>query len=142
MNYKQAFAVGLIAPGVMAVREPVAYLYNGVRLPKLPESELPNAALFVNPTYGTYQLYFTADKYRLQYHFFSLESVANGGGYQQYVIEDGNWTLLNEGAFGSSLASQHSSADYDVAWSNYDVIDYDEDGAVYLSASEPIPVYE
>lgn len=107
--------------------EPVAYLYNGVRLPKLPEwdkTAYPYAVLYETDT--SYYLYCFAE---------AKQATLTGGvscwGYGcAFGLSDGVWNPRTALLTGS----------YTTFWANYDV--YDSDGTLYMSASEPVPVYE
>lgn len=123
-------------------KEPVAYLYNGVRLPKLPEwdrEKHPFAYVTFSKTLE--DLGFDA------YHLHVSDTIEYG------VNESGN-----RGIKGWSIASvnRHTDTNWNVMdisdaspsypyyqnsmWANFDVLN--EDGSLYLAASEPIPVYE
>ncbi len=144
---KNAITLGLqIGRLIAGQREkkkvPVAYLYNGVRLPALPEwdrEEYPYAVI-AKGFYG-YSLYLSKNN---PYAYISSSAHAstviawNGeriwieciNEYTEwepetewYVSEDSN-VALDEGS---------------LAWSNCDI---EMDGNVWLYASEPIPVYE
>ncbi len=114
-------------------RLPAAYLYNGVKLPKLPEWDketYPYAYITGNISSGAYYLHCTV----------SVKTAATGGrmvfaeGAIHYKVKDGLWV-------------EHNIAGLDpVVWSNTDVYYSDSveevGGTLYLAASEPVPVYE
>ena len=139
-SFLKGLAMGLagkpleFAPGASEI---VAYLYNGVRLPKLPEwdreaypyaflcqheldKETGNVVLFVLPNIEFLSIYGWAVSTEN-----NLSSVSQNGG---------EWSALKpfEDAV-SRLVVQ-------ILWANFDVLN--EDGTVYLSASEPVAVYE
>ena len=135
MNWKQAFSIGVIALGMWDGKgEPVAYLYNGVRLPKLPESEYKyvliqqlNSRWF--QAFATKEKPYVSDKYL----YFPSESMLWDNYYAfDYTYTD-DWGAI-EGA--SAGLNQVASS---FIWSNTDILN--TDGTVYLSASDPIPVY-
>lgn len=119
--------------------EPVNYLYNGVKLPKLPEWDrevYPYAYITVGAVTKKYSLIL----------FSEIEYGANSNGYYSLNIPAGagmtcsrssdQWeepTLLTE----SKTITIPNSA---WIWANFDVLNSDE--TVYLSASEPVPIYE
>lgn len=132
-------------------KEPVAYLYNGVRLPKLPEWDretYPYAAIgkdwsSVTPgvPIGTH--------YVLK--VFAVPRSVGSDGSLSFNIPAIGWTYYNdawcamteytednstEGADGTYFASFL----YGPYWANFDLVT--EDGTTILSASDPIPVYE
>lgn len=123
MNYKQAFALGLIAPGTVG-REPVAWLYNGVRLPKIPSvaGYEYNAVLVDSGTY--YAIARTS----------AISAQSDSGLYTSvvtpsYKMQDGGW--VSYVPFVPAV----------IIWANHDVIATNGTD-VFLSASDPIPVYE
>ena len=151
-------------------REPVAYLYNGVRLPKLPEWDrktYPYAVISDAPGFANFGVC-----YQLMISSSPTEITSSGTRYhvsnavaKAYLIfvyneeidaamrEDG--TTLEEYAamaFGMELDIWTMLAEYDnyeagfpidsnpTRWANHYILN--EDGTVYLAASEPVPVYE
>lgn len=142
MNSKMRSSVmGLIlgqfsSPLPMAQKEPVAYLYNGVRLPKLPEWDravYPYAVMIYRCVPQLYELRcLSADAYYGE-NFFK----ASNGILSQ--CKDGVW-----GAFGTLEGESYayvpltSSIDT-LVWANFTM---ENNGTTYLIASEPIPVYE
>lgn len=145
MNYKLAFALGLIAPGTVG-REPVAYLYNGVRLPGLPETELPYAVIVYGEQYvlgvGTvkqYSLLFTSEP--LTWIVGSAAPLTSNGisvSLDRFSmgVDESEWTHLSDYPTEGTINFQCDTA----IWSNIDMAD--ADGNIHLNASAPIPVYE
>ena len=127
-SFEEGIILALVSPPIPHVvkREPIAYSYNGVILPKLPEwdrEKYPYAVIGLLD--GVY--YFT-------YHYTTYAVYENGTYYVSpsamfaYALTDGEWestTLIK------SLTA---------VWSNYDM--QTTDGTLVLSASDPIPVYE
>lgn len=118
-------------------KEPVAYLYNGVRLPALPEwdrEKYPYAYVGTTTYRGTeeYRAYFAKEihtKYASAMIFIDAA--------RRYRLIDGQW-VKHGGTISPVITSP--------LWSNVDIY-YDSSveevgGTLYLSASEPIPVYE
>lgn len=115
-------------------KEPVAYMYNGVRFPAVPVVDgRPFEAILVN-------------EYWTDYVAVSLEPTrnpANGGRlitqegslYVQYRLEDGEWKKRH-----SSIIPSKTDLGGDTIWCNFDL--YNMDGSLYLPKSDPIPVYE
>ena len=111
-------------------KEPVAYLYNGVRLPKLPEWDKE-----------TYPYAYILDAESVYYLSLrdSQKTVITGGNVVDYSDKhqavNGEWVLSDE--------SQNVGK---VIWANYDVYYSDSaeevGGTLYLAASDPIPAYE
>lgn len=135
-----AFLLGQqLRRNLAAVREPVAYLYNGVRLPKLPEWDkeaYPYAVIYKN-NLGKYKLLCSANRI-----IESIDGTGQATGYFQ--IPDGDWlrTGYSDGIWGDF--AQHSGQElltlYTLIWTNTDI--HYADGTVYLAYSEPVPVYE
>ena len=131
-KFVRGLMVSTVSKGVMpASKEPVAYLYNGVRLPKLPEWDretYPYATLSV--LLGNY---FCA--YRIRPYFMgSGISVEQTSAYKEAVLIDGLWDTLEDGTMNADVVNM-----LPVFWTNFDLLN--EDGSVYLAASEPVPVY-
>lgn len=114
--------------------EPVAFLYNGVRLPALPEwdkTAYPYAAIYADSlAEGTYCLMLLP------------EHLSRGLGGIGWAIPVGTTYYSVEGTAWvyNSYADTGEGIVWDVMWSSYDIID--TNGSVYLVASEPVPVYE
>lgn len=123
-------------------REPVAYLYNGVRLPPFPrwdKTKYPYAVLSLPPI-GWYTLkawaslpptYMSSGKLYIGNKSSDSSPIPAYGSY--YNPESGKVADGSEESYTNILLDA-------VFWANFDV--YTEDGALYLAASEPVPVYE
>lgn len=135
------YALGLCGkPLPMSQKEPVAYLYNGVRLPKLPEWDRETYP-YVAMLNQVYRVVFIA--YSDPMHLVLTSSsggmsvgVKAGETFLQIVYWTSNDTIPD---------FEEKSLTYDYLlgtpdWANYDV--QNADGTVYLAASEPVPVYE
>lgn len=149
-------SLGLCGKALPWKAEPVAWLYNGVRLPKLPKWDieaypyafiesstggvLANFVVSSMPLFGKdYEnlflkykaMYSKTDGTALRYTYDSIntqEEYRTGFVYQdRKECTDGTRVSYSIGT--------------NLLWANYDVIAYDDD-SVYLAASEPIPVYE
>ena len=136
-------------------KTPVAYLYNGVRLPKLPEWDKVNnpcAAIMRIEVDGTAHALLAVAQYADSR--FAIRNNKNGdpvvmakvSGY--YVgINSFNciamfYAPLSGGEWVATTESFSCNAE-DLIWSNFDVADArTDDGTVFLAASDPIPVYE
>ena len=133
--------VGKPFPITQGEKEPVAYLYNGVQLPPLPEWDketYPYAAMFRNmDTYGVYC--FSKQPFTYSVNRYGVITIYHGttsdtpAPYLSVEYDDGHWVTNSK-----TGASNRSLSLY--IWANYDILN--EDGSVYLKASEPIPVYE
>lgn len=124
-------------PLPMGAREPVAYLYNGVRLPGLPEEWNPvtHPFAFMYRSVNGYRVIFSENPF-----------------YE--TADDGTWLIcvtVGEPALQANFAgtewkdwetvriSRICSAAV-VTWANFDVVD--SEGNTILAASDPVPVYE
>ena len=118
---------------------PVAYLYNGVRLPDINsvwtdelKAEYPYAVIHAGlGIYGFY-LVLLDMPLRQDPNNFGFES--NNSNYRRYGGNRASeeWTLEISGTGYAPIAQ--------AKWANYDV--YNVDGTIHITASEPIPVYE
>ena len=165
----QGWIVGKRLAAMRGKRKPVAYLYNGVWLPKLPEWDkeqypyawieylgLNTGWLFVSQT----PLYATGSIFN-NYIGNLGQEVRNDSAKDTYSItfprpdwEDQSRTWKptiddDPREFVASLPCDPVDGAYDpvvgvnmftVFWSNHDV--YDENGTLYLAASDPVPIYE
>ena len=121
-------------PIPLASNEPVAAVYNGVKLPVLPEwdkEKYPYARMGVSVTDNTdYRLLIGGVASKIGS---SGELVFLSGA--NYSCENGEWVKVAQDA-----------KSYKVIWANYDVYYADDTeevgGTIYLAKSDPIPVYE
>ena len=142
------FALGIVAD-LMKEKEPIAYLYNGVLLPPLPERDMEEYKyVFMHIYNGThyYELDVVATKTPNAFVYHHSERTFCIGWGQPHIRTSGNTFLTFERKFEwkewnwNSTIDNRVIGDNDIIWSNYDIC-Y-EDGSVYVKASEPIPVYE
>lgn len=114
-------------------KEPVAYLYNGVRLPKLPKTDYPYEMLVQNTQNGGCVLLCMANPAkRVDSNLYPIVI------YAPYIAC--NATADGYGEFTNYDADGNIAVLYKPIWANFDVLN--ADGTVYLAASEPVPVYE
>lgn len=142
-----------------ALFEPMAYLYNGVRLPPLPERDkkkYPKAFVHIEPmnivTQGAYiaLVYFCSDtKTVLKEGWISSSDYIHATSYVRWLLYDDMGTNFWEQYpqkqwINEKIVDQSDFAELEalslVKWSNYDI--YHSDGTLFLTASEPVPVYE
>ena len=116
-----------VLPARKVFREPIAYSYNGVILPKLPEwdrEKYPYAVIGL-----------LDGVYHLTYHYRTFAVYDDGtyyipgSGTNAYALTDGEWVFTN-------LWLKRLTA----VWANYDM--QTDGGTLVLAASEPTPVYE
>lgn len=126
------------------VKAAVAYSYNGVELPELPDWDTdayPYALiwLFTNAYGAWYQL----ELYSVEVVVYSsgnltILPVAGSGYHMASSLSDGAWSeLADRGDFTSILADVAKGT----VWTNFD-LRYKNTDDVYFSASDPVPVYE
>lgn len=149
MNYKLAFALGLIPPGVVG-REPVAWLYNGVRLPKLPEwdRETYPYAVIWHTLVGAYILFASKTPCVGTGNTHSMSGTAeitttSAGLYFTKSYNEADWGGGDEETVSYTLgiANKDGTGAYSILWADYDIVGADG-SAVLVSAADPIPVYE
>ena len=136
------YLVGKQIAGMRRVTtEPVAYLYNGVRLPKLPEfgAEYPNKVVSVH----------TADDGNTYYRCVGLpmkkQVIVNSDGEPMFNGLSGSTVFPGYKFDGTEWVDNKILFVYPI-WADYDIYYAsnagDLAGTLYLAASEPIPVYE
>ena len=129
MNWKQALALGLCSVGEFK-KEPVAYLYNGVRLGKLPVVEgYPYAV--ISTLFGRKALLLAQ---QAPYFDSSTSKVRIPGNSILYGYFGISWDYNGEA---TSRAFDGDS----LIWTSHDILN-DTDGSVFLKATAPVPVYE
>lgn len=113
-------------------RKPTAYLYNGIRLPALPEWDrgVYPYAVIVNLNGGDTYYLFICD---------SEITCSAGTNHVYYGKLMGDRFQVKDGAW-VSWGSGYSPSGCDTLWANHDI--YDANGTFVLSASDPAPIYE
>lgn len=134
LAWLHGYLLALCAPArQFPQREPVAFLYNGVRLPGVPVAEGMEFA-FIYKLTSTYTVVFT-DSYEFGSN---SENV-----FWHITVPDGNQAYMltpeNEWRQLSSTSAREVNYEY-IIWANFDVPA--PSGEVYLAASAPVPVYE
>ena len=138
------FLVGQQIAGMRRVtREPVAYLYNGVRLPILSAWDKkvhPYAVILYYPEKEGYFFSFSAEPFS----YVSLTgspylSNKSHTGYNM-ILADGetDWKFLRED---SDITLSVAGSPWELFWCSVDIQNI-YTGTVQLAASDPIPVYE
>lgn len=121
-------------------REPVAYLYNGARLPKLPEydqTEYPYAFISVNKNNPEKKMLYVLAVEATHGEAYMGGGALSGNAKLRYDYTDGGaWSEPTDQTDKSILGTSF----YTPVWSNYEMLR--SNGEVWLSASEPVPVYE
>lgn len=132
---------------VILEKEPVAYLYNGVRLPDInsvwDREKYPYA--YIEKFYGGYNLGifdFPMHVERFDADSTELNVKASAAGKTKWYLIDndtGEFTLYYENS--NVKIGDFVSVASDSVWTSHTLINT-EDNSVYLAASEPVPVYE
>ena len=133
MNEKMREFVKGMLPGLpgkphpMANKEPVAYLYNGVRLPKLPEWDREMYPYAMIRYYNDKDAYFLHTvKYRPYYTLAYREPrISYGDSNAHYKLIEDTWELIEKDEQRSSIDPVLTP----IVWANFDIID--DSGAIY-----------
>ena len=121
--------------------EPIAYLYNGVQLPKLPEwdkEKYPYAYITASTSPRRLILTATNKKVMRTNGTCSVTATNPYDSYAVYELTDGEWV---SGTYNGSFIAVWCSEDLYYSSVLSDDTDSDLAGTLYLAASEPVPVY-
>lgn len=136
--------IGLCSrPLPLSKREPVDYLYNGVRLPDIntvwtDKEALPYARIAPpNPNVGPYYI-MTLTESPARVDSKNNKVWFGTGRQEKFEAIDGKWVHWNSGIINYDMEYLLSSNP--ILWSSYAI--YDADGTIYPVKSDPIPVYE
>lgn len=149
-DFLSGLGIGLACdPRYNPVKTPIAYLYNGVQLPPLPEwdkSIYPYA--YITKNLGISIPHYLVLKEKPLRHYF--EESLGGASYEVVGSEPCktiNIMLLDSGEWEDEADWEYDeNDDSDIfgdtcwLWASHDILK--EDGTVHLAASDPIPVYE
>lgn len=122
-------------------RVPVAYLYNGVRLPGLPEEWNPETHPFAFVVITNNIL--TGNKERATLYVAPSTTpgmtnigIGNNSMYTYVDVDDisSGWSEFTVMPDGNRIVMQN------IKWTNFDI--YTSDGTLVMGASDPVPVYE
>ena len=140
-----------VLPARKVFREPIAYSYNGVILPKLPEwdrEKYPYVVIMQSISSTEYVAQalaaplYTEDTVSLAgkplFHLYYDESHF----LQSAIDETGIWKKWYElpSSYLTHRLEYDGTTENVLVWANHDILN--EDGTLYLAASEAIPVYE
>ena len=168
-SFLSGLAMGLCGKGdptsnMGVTKKPIAYLYNGVQFPEIPVEEgLPYMYIDANaysnvPGYDYWTLYLFDKPVRHGVYinnntYFIIDSPCSGKAYfytldtesaESLSFRFGEAIEVGKWCYGNSRSMERGeifiSDGYGCLWANHDIIN--DDGSVYLAASEPIPVYE
>ena len=134
-SFQMGLALGLTGKPLPFKREPVAFLYNGVKLPALPEWDremYPFAVIGWDNSNGKYWLVcFTEAKMVSPTGTLSASRLTDPSTFLAYTPKDSGWEE-------SSIILVALS---ETVWANHDVYE-STNLSLYLPGSDPIPVYE
>ena len=138
-----AYMIGVADGYVKKKTAPIAYLYNGVRLPALPEwdrERYPYAVITLNKASNKYELYLFAENA----YYFDSTYVYFGGSSSGEPVPAIIYTGTPEQGWYSQ--SEVDNANVCVSWQVvskliWSNIDLEYEGTMYLAASTPIPIY-
>ena len=136
----QGWIVGKRLAAMRTKRKPVAYLYNGVRLPALPVVEGYDFTLLQQLNSRWYKVWVTKEQPYVEQGTYGL--------IMQFPSNSFLWDNYDEDALGSYVdrwldegeVSPIDQTASSFVWSNTNILNEDE--TVYLAASDPVPIYE
>ena len=144
-SWLTGFCLGMAGKPLPLSKEPVAYLYNGVQLPPLPDwdKEKYPCAIIVsgkNLNFKTfYSLYITNKPiYDAAGCLCETEVLYTLYRCMESDIESGVWTLMKEDVTGD-FNLFNGPANTTKVWANYDILS--AEGELVFAASAPVPVY-
>lgn len=117
-------------------KEPVAYSYNGTILPKLPEwdkTKYSYAVITQLPDGNIHMCFSTELPEPARFWGVNCVYFFDEVAYKHYDFPDGKWLFVGEGT-GNLFFSPEP-----LLWTSHDILN--DDGSVYFTASEPIPIY-
>ena len=126
---------------------PTAYLYNGIRLPALPERDrekYPYANIYESDSFG-YCVNVISAPYTAVGDSLYILPVEEYPTYSQvvYYLNNGAWTVMRfgNGTTNNGLEGNIISSLSNKVWTNYNILNH-EDGSVAFATSDPVPVYD
>lgn len=131
-------------------RVPAAYLYNGVRFPKIPAEVMENHYVYIfesveSKQYLVYGFDTKPTTVVVSNIFGSTEKLrVDSGTYASanwYSTQPDNWIGIETDQNPADAALGYIDNKLSgILWTNFDV--YTSEGALFLAASDPVPVYE
>lgn len=140
-SFLTGLALGLSGKPLPPVKkEPVAYLYNGVRLPKLPEwdKEMYPYAYISMKSDGTPYIFISSNP--ASYYPNWGWAVTVGAWFAPLVAYANEVPWVSAEDEGGVYIHLERYDTWKLVWCNTDVVT--QTGSVFMAASEPIPVYE
>lgn len=139
---------GTLSRGSFPKREPVAFLYNGVRLPGLPDLSEQDKKVY---RFVYITKFLAAQKRSVTFSPVRMVYDPATGGVRPENGEPVTVLEYSVGYYGTptewgepktvEIPFSDSYTRISPFWANTDILNED-DGTVYLAASEPVPVYE
>lgn len=143
-SFVKMLLCGLVSKGVVSEKTPIAYSYNGVVLPKLPEWDKEAYPYAFIGSYDFLDLGGFYHAFMMKTPLYAYEVTDSGEIFSDYhddmspdalayELINGEWVENGRPDFLFSLS-------FSMIWANYDVVLVDST-TVVLAASNPIPVY-
>lgn len=136
-NVVQIAPVNIVA--AVSVEVGGMYLYNGVKLPKIPESlltEYPYAFIGLKQSTGQYQILASAQPMYFGDNGYISRQNSNAEPYIYCAEGDDVWTAGASGNYGWSITEERI-----LIWSNHDLPNGSADATdIYFAGSEPVPI--
>ena len=125
-------------------KEPVAYLYNGTRLPKLPEWDKTAYPYAVLRCFLTSSYYLDCYSQKPEFYISDLS------GQEILDYENQEWTQYRfydtladwEHNWTGTSDSQVVLTTNTIIWTNFDIKNKDNEGVYFPKSPDPVPVYE
>lgn len=118
----------------LSIKQPVAYLYNGVQLPAPPDGDedlCPCACIYKSYVVGSVRYCFARSSEPFKWN--------PDGGILSIYSPYSSWLEDDEWPQGTQFEGWWDQV-CQVVWTNVNILQ--EDGTLHLEASDPIPVYE
>lgn len=136
-----AFFQGRRIAGQRQKKVPVAYLYNGIRFPAIPNSEnFPCLMISYDPyVFGDgehYLAWASSAPWKKAAYGFQMAQTGSGYGYEY----DANTDSWKKGVEWEDKYANGLVFPVNPIWTNTDALN--QDGTVYLEATAPVPIYE
>ena len=146
LSLVMGYRVGCAIRANRGKKTPVAYLFNGVELPALPERDEKTycCAFMLDYTDAIYLFFASYNLWAESvYNGTKVSLAANNSGTMmkyQYMTESDKWEYVTSGdSVANAAFTVESEPREKCIWNSADILN--SDGSVYLSASDPIPVY-
>lgn len=124
----------------VAQKIPIAYTYNGVTAPVLPECDNGKFQFAIITEYNGLHLYIFGNEPYLKYNKVTTRGPTEILTYFSYHYNYySGWEYKKTDTLESGQQRNFTPAD--IRWSNHDILNA-SNGKIFLAASEPVPIYE